>query len=257
MAAHLHAHGPKRYITEKDIVRRGALSCIASPSETEGPYYVSGMPYRKNITEGRPGLPLTLTITVLDLASCLPTSKNLTLELWHCDHLGIYSHYEEASKSFSNPKTDNNKYFRGKTLIDQSTGIAVFETIYPGWYTGRDIHFHVRVWSGSSILLTTQFSFNDTITATVQKISPYTSNTNQRTYLLTDTVFSDNGVLGMLDIQQKSSSDITKGFNAYVSMGVSLNGTTVTTNNGTTVANFAVSVNSGLVSLLLILVLMF
>ena len=137
MATRLKAHGPKRYITEKDIVRRGALSCIASPSEVEGPYYVSGMPYRSNITEGRPGLPLTLTITVLDLATCLPTSNNLTLELWHCDHLGIYSHYEEASKSYSNPKTDTNTYFRGKTLMNQTTGIAVFETIYPGWYWKR------------------------------------------------------------------------------------------------------------------------
>jgi len=38
-----------------------ATSCVSTPSATEGPYYVSGMPFRKNITEGKSGLPVTLT----------------------------------------------------------------------------------------------------------------------------------------------------------------------------------------------------
>lgn len=230
IASTCYGHGPKRYITPKDIVKRGSLTCIASPSETEGPYYVSGMPYRVDITESKSGFPIHLYITILDLATCLPTKQNVTVEIWHCDHLGIYSHYEEASKNYANPKTDTNTYFRGKQFTN-SSAVAYFKTIYPGWYTGRDNHIHVRIWQDSTLLLTSQFSFNDSMTDAVAKVSPYTSNTNQRTSLSTDSVFKDNGVLGMLTLKQISSSDISAGFYAYVEMGVSMNGTTASEGN--------------------------
>ncbi|KAG2386365.1 hypothetical protein C9374_002811 [Naegleria lovaniensis] len=238
----VQAHGPKRYMTPKDIVRRGLLSCVTSPSETEGPYYVSGMPYRADITESRPGIPMTLYITILDLSTCLAanSSQNVTVEIWHCDFAGIYSHYEEASKNVQNPKTDSNIYFRGKVFAN-STGMATFNTIYPGWYTGRDVHIHVRIWQGTSLRLTSQFSFDDNLTAKVGQIYPYTANTNQRTYLSSDNVFKDNGVLGMLNIVQVDSSNMSAGFDAHVTMGVSLLANATSVSSASSSKSFPIS----------------
>jgi len=125
--------GPKRILTEANIVRRGSATCLAFPNEIEGPYYVKDMPFRSNITEGRPGIPLKLFVTVLDLATCLPATETLIVDIWHCDAFGVYSHFEQASKNVQNAKTDNSTYFRGKQYTNSSS-VATFDTIYPGLY---------------------------------------------------------------------------------------------------------------------------
>jgi len=230
-----HESTTRRFITAKDIVTRGTRSCVASPEETEGPYYVENMPYRKNITEGRPGVPMALTITLLDLETCLPyTMSSVTVEIWHCDHAGIYSHFEEASKNVKNPKTDTKTYLRGKTLTNQTTGVAVFDTIVPGWYTGRADHIHTRIWKDSTLLLTSQFSFADAFFNKLATIEPYTQNTNQKTYISTDMVFSDNGVLGMLSIEQVSSN-LADGVTASITMGIDFTGSSSSGGSGSSI----------------------
>jgi hypothetical protein len=42
----------------------GATSCILSPEVTEGPYWIVGTPTRRNITEGKPGVPLILDLSL-------------------------------------------------------------------------------------------------------------------------------------------------------------------------------------------------
>ena len=51
---------------------------------TEGPYYLDRAILRKNITEGRPGIPLQLQLSVLDARTCKPL-ENPAVEIWHCD----------------------------------------------------------------------------------------------------------------------------------------------------------------------------
>ena len=114
-----------------------ASSCVSTPAATEGPYYESGMTFRKNITEGKPGLPVVLELTIVDKTTCEAVS-GATVEIWHCDALGIYSHYEEASNNVNNPTTDDKTYLRGKQYVN-SSGIATFETIYPGWYVSTPL----------------------------------------------------------------------------------------------------------------------
>src|SRR5919197_5803788 len=43
-------------------VASGAVSCVLTPEQTEGPYYIAGEKYRRTITEGRPGIPLYLRL---------------------------------------------------------------------------------------------------------------------------------------------------------------------------------------------------
>jgi protocatechuate 3,4-dioxygenase beta subunit len=58
---------------------------------TEGPYYIDGEEFRRNITEGRPGAPLTLHPAGRErLATCRP-SKGAVVDIWHADSSGLYS----------------------------------------------------------------------------------------------------------------------------------------------------------------------
>jgi hypothetical protein len=52
-------------------------------SVTEGPYHLDGAPVRKDITEGKSGVPLTLRLTVVDATDgCTPVS-GAAVEIWH------------------------------------------------------------------------------------------------------------------------------------------------------------------------------
>ncbi len=67
------------------------------------------------IREGRPGLTLRLSITVLDTRSCLPIPYAV-VDLWHCDGTGLYSHYitpGQGPMGMGGP-TDSSTFFRGR-----------------------------------------------------------------------------------------------------------------------------------------------
>ena len=71
-------------------VASGAVSCVLTPEQTEGPYYIAGEKLRRNITEGRPGVPLLLRLRVVDASTCRPI-KGAAVDIWHADALGVYS----------------------------------------------------------------------------------------------------------------------------------------------------------------------
>ena len=66
--------------------------CKLLPEQEVGPYYVADELLRADIREGKPGLPLTLQIAVLDSRTCKPLT-NAAIDVWHCDALGLYSGY--------------------------------------------------------------------------------------------------------------------------------------------------------------------
>src|SRR5258706_2276378 len=66
-------------------------ACAVTNAETEGPYPDrTGMInnpafYRQDITEGKPGTPLTLALTVVSVANGCAAVANATIEVWQCD----------------------------------------------------------------------------------------------------------------------------------------------------------------------------
>ena len=50
-------------------VASGAVTCVLTPEQTEGPYYIPNERVRRNITEGRPGAPLVLRLSVVDAST--------------------------------------------------------------------------------------------------------------------------------------------------------------------------------------------
>src|SRR5207302_55461 len=68
----------------------GGAACVLMPETTEGPYYLDLKNVRSDVTEGRPGAPLALTITTVDATACTPI-KDAAVDIWHCDAAGEYS----------------------------------------------------------------------------------------------------------------------------------------------------------------------
>src|SRR5205814_4115561 len=71
-------------------VASGAITCVLAPELTEGPYYLPNEAVRRDITEGKPGTPLRLHLTVVSTSSCKPL-KGAAVDIWHADASGVYS----------------------------------------------------------------------------------------------------------------------------------------------------------------------
>lgn len=132
-----------------------AVSCTgsasASPSLTEGPYYKTGNFTRSDITEGVAGMPMALTITVVD-TNCNPI-PNATVDIWHANALGQYSGVTDPKEGCA---TCGNATFLRGSQTTNAQGQVTFQTVFPGWYPGRTVHIHVKVWLNGKQVLTTQ-----------------------------------------------------------------------------------------------------
>src|SRR5437879_13454679 len=65
-------------------VSSGAVACVLAPELTQGPYYVPNEKLRRNITEGKPGVPLELRLTVVDVSTWKPL-KGAAVDICHAD----------------------------------------------------------------------------------------------------------------------------------------------------------------------------
>ena len=185
-------------------------SCSVIPSETEGPYPDrTGMInnpafYRQDITEGRPGTPLTLALTVVSAANgCAPVA-NATIEVWQCDAAGAYSEYTVAGT-----------FLRGLQRTD-ANGVATFNTIYPGWYTGRAPHIHLEVFVNGASVKTTQMAFPEDVSRAVYSQGVYASRGTNFTRNTTDNVFAD----GTTNEMASMTGSTTSGYTAALQIGI-------------------------------------
>jgi protocatechuate 3,4-dioxygenase beta subunit len=182
----------------------GAGSCALTPEQTEGPYYLDIDKVRGDIREDRQGARLRVAIRVRDFATCTPL-PDAAVDIWHCDALGLYSGFEEASTGGGGPgpggpggggsgAVDETRYLRG-TQVTNAEGIVEFTTIYPGWYRGRTVHIHCKVHLNNRDVLTTQFYFDEDFTKDVYARQPYASDTGRDTFNADDRIFSDETML--------------------------------------------------------------
>src|SRR5262249_55508225 len=100
-----------------------AVDCVLAPEMTEGPYYLANEAVRSDITEGRPGTPLQLRLTVASVAaSACSRLAGANVDIWHADATGNYSGFGATSSSRT--------FLRGVQTTDRN-GEAVFATVYP------------------------------------------------------------------------------------------------------------------------------
>lgn len=196
-----------------------AVSCILTPEQTEGPYYIPREKVRKNITEHRPGTPLTLGLTVVDAATCRPI-EGAAVDIWHCDAGGVYSGFESASlggaPGGNAGPTDKNTFLRGIQRTD-ARGRCAFDTIYPGWYRGRTVHIHVKVHVGGSVVHTGQLYFPDSLTGKVYQTGAYRARAAARdTFNSTDGIYQNGGPQSMLTVKHSRNG----GYSGTITLGV-------------------------------------
>jgi protocatechuate 3,4-dioxygenase beta subunit len=202
-----------------------AAVCTLTKEMTEGPYYLDGALVRSDLTEGKAGIPLKLALTVVD-SSCAVV-PNALVELWHADALGEYSGYVGNN---GHNESDDGTFLRGGVLTNAS-GVADLTTIYPGWYRGRCVHIHVKVHTGVTLtsdgsftggteLHTGQLFFDESVTAKVAKVSPYSTNTVTRTTLSQDSIYDGGGASSGLLTLTALGPSTPSGYTGTLTLGV-------------------------------------
>lgn len=179
-----------------------------SPTETVGPFPSLGDYVRRNITEGKPGIPLTLTIVVVNVTANCAVVAGALVDIWQCDHEGTYSEYGSGR---------GQTFLRGIQTTD-AQGQVTFETVYPGWYQGRATHVHVEVLVGGRSVKVTQMAFPEDITAAVYRSGVYAAKGQNTTTNARDSVFSDGVSLQTLSL----AGSPTAGYSGTFTVGVAL-----------------------------------
>ena len=125
------------------------------------------------------GVPLDLYINVVDTSNGCKALDGVAVDIWHASAHGVYSDESSQAAGGGTSSTAGNtiadNWLRGYQITGKDRGLGTspvagqvsFRTVWPGWYTGRAIHIHVRVRklssSGATIAgYTTQIFFSDT-----------------------------------------------------------------------------------------------
>ncbi len=219
----------------------GATSqtCSIIPQETAGPYpgdgtnsnqsgvanalTLSGIvrsdirPSIGGATGIAAGIPLRIELELVNAASSCASLSSYAIYLWHCTRDGLYSMY-------SNGVTSEN-YLRGVQETSAS-GVATFQSIFPGCYAGRMPHIHFEVYRnlasatrGSNSIRTSQLAFPTAVCQQVYTADGYSAsvrNLSQITFA-TDNVFSDGVSLQTATV----TGDNSAGYVAKLRVGVS------------------------------------
>jgi protocatechuate 3,4-dioxygenase beta subunit len=187
-------------------VASGAVSCVLTPEQTEGPYYIANEAVRRNITEARPGTPLVLRAFVVNASTCRPI-KGAAVDIWHADAAGVYSGFGQGAASRT--------FMRGIQRTN-ARGLALFRTAYPGWYQGRTVHIHVKVHLGGNVVHTGQLYFPDGVTDAVYRKTPYSNRPNRDVRNSGDAIFRNGGSKSLLAVRRNKSGVYV----ATIAMGV-------------------------------------
>jgi protocatechuate 3,4-dioxygenase beta subunit len=237
--------GPRRPVTAVPASAGTGPDCVLTPEETAGPYYLSYGLVRRDITDGYPGVPLVLSVTVVDFATCAPVT-GAALDVWHCNALGEYSGYTSmgiggASQPTARPSntpapgggqvnpTDHLTFLRGVQFTDHR-GAGEFQTLYPGWYQGRAVHIHVKVhiggqrrarYEGGHVAHTGQLYFPEQTTEDVARLEPYRVNHVPRVRNQNDAYFTAGHDSGLLTLRPlRAGSPLAHGLLGTIVLGV-------------------------------------
>jgi protocatechuate 3,4-dioxygenase beta subunit len=173
---------------------------------TEGPYYLDENLIRRDISEGKDGLPLELRLTVENASTCKPIAK-ATVEVWHADATGNYSGFDGAATQTT--------YLRGGQRTDHN-GLAIIDTIYPGWYRGRTPHIHLKVHVGGNVVHTGQLFFRSATSEAVYENGAYASHGEPDTTNATDNIYANGGSKSLLRLVKRSGG----GYIGAITLGV-------------------------------------
>jgi protocatechuate 3,4-dioxygenase beta subunit len=217
---------------------------VADPPETNGPYPSDGSNsvngsisniltqsgiVRSDIrssfgssTTTAPGVPLTLTINLVNSNNSCAALTDYAIYIWHCNRDGEYSLYGTGIQ--------NENYLRGVQVSD-SNGQVSFTTIFPACYSGRYPHIHFEIYSSlaaatsySNAILIAQMAMPSAICTTVYDTATgySTSATNFASISTsTDNVFSSS-TAAQIAAQTPSLAGSISGYSGTITIGVDI-----------------------------------
>jgi protocatechuate 3,4-dioxygenase beta subunit len=186
-----------------------AADCSATiPQETAGPFPGDGSNGPNVLTQSgivrsdirssfgsatgvAQGVPLTVTLSIVDMANSCKAYAGAAVYVWHCDINGDYSLYSQAAA--------NQNYLRGVQAASAS-GTVTFQTIFPAAYPGRWPHIHFEVYpslsdatSAGKKVATSQLALPAEVCQAVYATNGYEQSARNMTRLSLDTdgVFRD------------------------------------------------------------------
>jgi protocatechuate 3,4-dioxygenase beta subunit len=229
--------------TSSSSTGASSSSCVALPTETNGPYPSDGTNsvngtisniltasgiVRSDIrssfgtsTNTAGGVPLALTIKVVNTNSACAALEGYAVYVWHCTREGGYSLYSTGIQ--------NENYLRG-VQVTNANGEATFSTIFPGCYDGRWPHIHFEVFPSLSVAttqrnaaLTSQFAMpQDIASAIYNNATGYSASITNlaRVSLSSDGVFGDNTSAQIAAMTPTLAGSVANGFTGSAVVGL-------------------------------------
>ena len=114
--------------------------------------------------------------------------------------------------------------------MSDESGRVEFATLYPGWYSGRAIHIHMKAhiggtaaqkYAGGHVAHTGQFFFPEDLTERIARLDPYAKRLAvHRTTQAEDNIFNEqHGAECMLTMERLGKSD-SDGFRATATVAI-------------------------------------
>jgi len=230
-------------------------TCVLAPEVTMGPYYETlEHPIRSNIAEYEPGLLFLMNIGVIDVETCEPV-PNILVDIWQANATGHYAGHPDPLPELINeipktegprrgllspfPKTIHGQTFLRGALPTDANGVASFTSIFPGYYSGRATHVHVKVhqewaptdnntFTSGRLVHTGQLFVEDDLNVAVDKLWPYNTNpianTRGRTRNWADSlnIFEDSQIGGYKSVFETKllGGVLQQGVIGYITMAV-------------------------------------
>ncbi|ACU36464.1 intradiol ring-cleavage dioxygenase [Actinosynnema mirum] len=139
------------------------------------------------------GVPMTLELSIVDVAGGDVPFEGVAVYVWHCDRAGGYSMYGDG--------LENENYLRGVQIAD-AAGKVTFTSVFPACYTGRWPHVHFEVYpdqasitDSANAIATSQVALPEDVCDTAYAGAGYESSVANLAELTldTDNVFGDDG----------------------------------------------------------------
>jgi protocatechuate 3,4-dioxygenase beta subunit len=211
-----------------------AVSAGEVPDETAGPYPGDGSNgpdvleqsgiVRSDIRSSfgeysgtAEGVPMTLELTVSDLANGGVPFEGVAVYVWHCTREGGYSLYSAG--------LEDQNYLRGVQVAD-ADGLVRFTSVFPACYDGRWPHIHFEVYpdqgsttDSTNAIATSQVALPQDVCEAVYATPGYEASVGNlsRVSLSGDNVFGDDGGASQL---ATVTGNVTSGYTVRLAVGV-------------------------------------
>ena len=171
--------------------------CSTTYPDILGPYWSEERPQRRILANSNePGTRIFIS-GIVTANDCETPIQNALVDVWHANDEGCYTIFQECDSGNS----DNDPYNLRGVIVTDENGYYDFESIFPGYYTGRPRHFHYKITSPSGLELVTQCYF---------EIDPFINEEWEENHpgLVIPLEETENGLVGIFDIVMNEEASV-------------------------------------------------